>query len=341
MSSIASQSSRLTAIGRGQRASGGADRHQVVEADHACNYSRIPNLLLEDAATGKLGPSAIVLYLHYKRVAFELHGQPMAESLRETKRRTGLSNGTILTARAQLVEAGWASLHEESDGEPVIVMLLERWDDNCHGHTPSGGQILTAPGQKLTASGQKPAASGRFLTAAHLKIGPVKTEDYEDPLSGGGDFDRETTDTRVPGLEPQLPGMLTEVPRGSPTPSRSNDSAAEELLESFYRDGLGGDPDRDLASKQRERELESARSLVDLGVVPPQVATWAREKIAEGRITFVTLATLVQAWPAWRAARRSADACAARRTMAYQHEPWGEDRPPPIAASDLARGAAL
>jgi len=347
MSSSDSQPARVTVIGRSQRVGSGADRQRVVDPEHHCNYSQVPHLLLEDSAAGKLHPAAVVLYLHYKRLAFEQHGHPIDETLRETKDRTGLSNGTILAARGELERTGWLQVEKAGQraGQQVTITLSERWADNCEQHEHLGQKLTKAEelGQKPAKLGQKPAKFGRNLTKAHLKIGSFKTvEDYEDPLSGAGNLDRETTDTRGTGHEPQLPGMLTEVPRACAGLSLPDDSAAaEELLESFYRDGLGGDPGRDLASRQRQRELESARSLVESGATPVQVATWAREKIAEGRITFVTLATLVQAWPAWRAARRTVEAGAARRTMAYVHEPWGEDRPPPIAASDLARGAAL
>src|SRR5919199_769161 len=177
---------RVTLAGRGQGRGMDALRQQAVEPDHSCNYSRIPHLLLDHAATGKLLPSAIALYLHYRRVAFELHGQPLAESLRETKRRTGLSNGTILAARAQLVAAGWVVIQEQEGSEPAVVTLVERWDENCRGHThQQGGQKLTTPGQNLTAGGQKPAAGGRKLTTSHLKNGPFKTiKTIKDPQGG-------------------------------------------------------------------------------------------------------------------------------------------------------------
>jgi hypothetical protein len=141
---------------------------RVVDPDHHCNFSMVPHLLLEHAAEGKLLPSAIVLYLHYKRVSYEQHGQPAAEGLRETKRRTGLSNGTILAARAALTAEGWVYVQEQG-GEAAIVTLVERWTDNCR-----CGQILTTPGQKLTTSGQKPAAGGRKLTATHLSGARIK-----------------------------------------------------------------------------------------------------------------------------------------------------------------------
>jgi hypothetical protein len=321
----------------------GGDRRprQVVDPGHRCNYSQVPHLLLDDSAAGLLHPAAIVLLLHYMRATFEQHGRPVDETLRETKQRTGLSNGTILTAREELEKMGWLTVEKDGNrgGQSVTITLTERWENNCerHGHL---GQKLTKSeelGRFPAKVGQKPAKVGRKLTKSHLNGELLNTlEDIEDPL---GVVDVDGAD-RVSALEPQLPGMLTEVPpQGESGRAKSRSFTAEELLEGFYRDGLGGDPARDLAAKQRDRELDSARDLLVLGATPAQVAAWARETIAGGRITFITLATLVKAWPGWRAARRRPEPMALARG-GYLHDPFQGGRPP-IAEADLVRGSVL
>jgi hypothetical protein len=79
----------------------------------------------------------IVLYLHYKRVAFEQHGAPIGETLRETKTRTGLSSGTILTARDGLESAGWLQVDKHGTRASHCVF------DLIHtGLTYTGGALV-------------------------------------------------------------------------------------------------------------------------------------------------------------------------------------------------------
>lgn len=308
----------------------GAERQQVVDPDHRCNYSQVPHLLLEHIADGRLKPSSVVLLLHYMRLAWEQHGRPITETLRDTKRRTGLSNGTILVSRSELADADWIQIQVEGQrrDQLVTVTLKQRWDENCSGHV--NGQNLTNSaliGRNPARHGQKPARHGRNLTNAHLGDARIKTlKDIEDPQGRAVD-----DDGRGVPIELQLPGMLTEVPARRSGKAQGS-ATAEDLLDGLYRDGLNSKPVRDA------RELESAQGLVDDGATPADAAAWAREAVAEGRIKLITAATFLLAWPGWRARRRSATS--AVRRSGYEHDPWKGTRPP-IAEADLARGAAL
>jgi hypothetical protein len=318
-----------------RRQRGGDERQQVVDPGHRCNYSQVPHLVLDDAATGALHPASVLLLLHYMRAAFERHGQPINETLRETGKRTGLSNGTLLKARAELVKGKYVTVEKQGSfsGQDVTITLAERWEDNCerHGHL---GQKMTKTenlGQKPAKFGQKPAKVGRKLTKSHLNGELLKTlEDIEDSPTVAGVVD---DDTRVASFERQLPGMLTEVPPTRRAAETSETYTADELLEGLYRDGLHSKPVRDA------RELVCARDLAADGATPADAAAWARDAVAEGRLQIVSAATFLKAWPGWRARRRRQGALANRST-GYEHDPW-HDRRPPIAEADLARGAAL
>lgn len=312
----------------------GDQRQHVIDPGHRCNYSQVPHLLLDDTAAGVLHPAAVVLLLHYMRAAFEQHGA-IDETLRETGKRTGLSNGTLLKARDELANAGWLTVEKQGNrsGQDVTITLAERWEDNCKCHGQHLGQKMTKSedlGRKPAKFGQKPAKFGRNLTKPHLSELPFNTEDIKDPFGDGG------VDSRVTGLERQLPGMLTEVP-----PSRSFGATsgpiecsytAEELLDGLYRDGLQSKPARDA------RELDSARDLAADGATPADAAAWAREAVADGQIKIVTATTFLKAWPGWRARRHRHTVVVDR--SGYEHDPWQGQRPP-IAAADLARGAVL
>jgi hypothetical protein len=291
------------------------ERQRVVEADHRCNFSQVPHLLLDDVASGRLKPAAIVLYLHYKRVAFEQHGQPIDETLRETNVRTGLSNGTILTARDELESAGWLQVdkHGTGRGQLVTVTVLERWPENCerHGHF---GQKLTkraeAFGQNLTSFGQKPAKAGQILTKPHLSAEMLNTGEYlKDPSRGRARED----------------GVFEKPETGATAPRPPE----QEILTGLYVDGLGHQGVPRIAS-----ELDSARDLVADGATPTDAAAWAREALDSG-IQLVTAATMLKAWPAWQARRRPKTT---PTRSPYEHDPW-HGRTPPIAPEDLARAA--
>lgn len=286
-----------------------AEHQQVVNPDHHCNFSQIPHLLLDDAADGKLGGSAITLYLHYQRVSFELHGQPPAESLRETKRRTGLSNGTILTARSQLAKAGWVEIQERTEGEPVIVLLINRWDENCRGHAAQGGQNLTTPGRK-------PAAGGRKLTTANLEEPRIKTlEDIEDsltPLSPkggrGGDGEQDGAVVRKvdDSFQPALPRTAAVA-----LPASSWHDPAEHLVAAFCR-GLDSDL-TSLTSGQRRSDLKLAQELHAAGATPAEAEAYARESNADSRrIAPVTLRSFARERQAWLQRRGRSEASGPR-----------------------------
>jgi hypothetical protein len=271
----------------------GSDRQQVVDPDHACNYSRVPHLLLDHAAEGKLGGSAITLYLHYKRLAYELHGRPMAESLRETKRRTGLSNGTILAARGQLRDAGWLRVNEQREGEPAVITLIERWEENCHGHTAAGGQNLTTPGRNPAASGQKPAAGGRILTTSNLRNDPIKTEDLKDPVTGD---ERECA--RVVGQQRPLASMATVTVDAC----SSRICAGAEIFEGLYR-GLGVDAST-LTPTQTRLERRIADAMAEHGVTGEEAEAYARETNVPGRRAAVNMQSFERDCASWLSRRR-------------------------------------
>jgi hypothetical protein len=321
-----------------------AQSQRVVDSDHRCNFTQIPHLLLDDVASGRLKPAAIVLYLHYKRVAFEQHGEPIDETLRETKARTGLSNGTILTARDELESAAWLQVdkHGTSRGQLVTITVLERWPENCeqHGHI---GQKLTKPGgaigQKLTAFGQKPANVGRKLTKSHLSAEMLNTGEYiEDltpqPPKGGEKGEVEESNDgglAAPSHQPTLGRMVTAVPGtvGDRPPVGEPTSVEHEILVGLYLKGLGHQ-----RVPRTSSEIESARVLIADGATPSDAAAWAREALDSG-IQLVTAATMLKAWPTWQARRRQKT----RPTRSpYEHDPW-RGRTPPIAPEDLARAA--
>jgi hypothetical protein len=309
-------------------------RQQLLDPDHRCNYSQIPHLLLDDVAAGRLHPASVVLYLHYRRATFEQHGRPVDETLRETKHRTGLSNGTILTARGELETVGWLAIEKDGNrsGQSVTITLTERWEDNCE-HQGHLGQKLTKSeelGQKPAKFGQKPAKFGRKLTKSHLSDDPFKTvEDREDPL-GGGMIDGSAARTAP------LPTMaLIEV--SAPRQSSALAPNAEELLAGFYR-GLGVELS-ELTANVRRRDVAIARDLIAVGATPEEAEACAREaRLITGRLAPLDLRWFERERPGWLTRRRHPQAAASR--SAYEWDPW-EGRKPPISEADLARGAAL
>jgi hypothetical protein len=270
----------------------------VVDADHRCNFSQIPHLLLDDVASGRLKPAAIVLYLHYKRVAFEQHGEPIDETLRETKVRTGLSNGTILSARDELESAAWLQVdkHGTSRGQMVTITVLERWPENCqrHGHI---GQKLTKPGgaigQKLTRFGQKPADVGRKLTKPHLSAELLNTGEYiEDPLRGENAPDPAPAPQRLQAAMALMPVK----------PADTQVSPGEEVFAGLYR-GLGVDPST-LTAAQHQLERRIADAMAGRGTTGEEAEAYARETNLPGRYAPVNMQSFERGYASWLAKRR-------------------------------------
>jgi len=137
-------------------------------------------MLLDDVASGRLKPTAVVLLMHYKRVAWTLHGGPVIESLRDTQKATGLSQGTILAARKALATTGWAMV---DDGPRVATVgLAERWVENCPGHAAANAQNLSKPAadaQNLSVDAQKPGKFAQNLSefARNLSNSELEIED--------------------------------------------------------------------------------------------------------------------------------------------------------------------
>ena len=274
-----------------------SESQRVVESDHRCNFSQIPHLLLDDVASGRLKPAAIVLYLHYKRVAFEQHGGPIDETLRETKTRTGLSNGTILSARDELESAGWLQVdkHGTSSAQVVTIAVLERWAENCerHGHL---GQKLTKSGelgQKLTKVGQKPANVGRKLTKSHLTAELLNTGEYSEyPL--GDDNERHLT-----GHQRTLATMA--VMPVKPVDTRA--PAGEEVLGGLYR-GLGIDPSSSLTPTQYRAQRRIADVMAEQGTTGEEAEAYARETNVPGRRAAVNMQSFERDYASWLSRRR-------------------------------------
>jgi hypothetical protein len=283
-----------------QERRGETERQQVVDPDHHCNWSPIPHLLLEHVAAGALKPTSLVLYAHYKRIAWEQHGRPIAETLRETKHRTNLSNGTILAARRELAKTGWITVQIEGQrrDQLVTVSLIERWTENCPGHT--NGQNLTkdgAIGQIPAIHGQKPAIRGRNLTKAHHGEHPLKTlEDIEDPLGGDNDGPRGG------GHQNPLPAMaLIEVTACSAEPAAAPCSG-EDVLAGLYR-GLGVKPST-LTERVYRRELQSAQDLAAKGATAAEAEAYARETNVPGRRAAVDMNSFEHERASWLSRRQ-------------------------------------
>jgi hypothetical protein len=272
----------------------------------------VPFLLLEEVRAERLQPSALILWLHYKRQAWKSHAGSTApaEPLRLTELQSGLSRGTILAARKALAETGWIELYVEGQrrDQEVTIRLLERWDENCQGHEQTNVQNLDKAadfGRNPDMYVQNPDIHVQKLDKAHLKNGPFKTiKTIKDPQGGN-------VGTRAPGTERPLPNMLTEVP---PRPGASNRATAtpseENLLEAFYR-GLTGNV-AELTPTIRRRELAIARELVAVGATPAEAEAYAREASAQhGRIAAVSMRSFEQERQSWLGRRRRVTAAAA------------------------------
>jgi hypothetical protein len=268
------------------RSAGSAAAQHVIDADHRCNYIQVPFLALDAAATGALRPASVLLYLHYRRVAWEQHGQPVTETLRETQRRTGLSNGTILTARGALEAAGWLTVVKDGQrgGQEVTITILERWEENCRGHGQIGQKLtnLGEIGQKPANLAQKSTNLGRNLSKSEFNNGPYKTlKDLKDPL----------------GASP-IPGWNNE----STSPSGSR-YTAEELLAGLAL-GLGRDAMADYTEKERRRQLAIAFELAEIGASPKELEDYAREVNVPGRMAAVDMRSFEHDRPSWLARRQ-------------------------------------
>jgi hypothetical protein len=269
---------------RTSRSAGSAAQH-VVDADHRCNYIQVPYLALDAAAAGVLRPASVLLYLHYRRVAWEQHGQLVIETLRETQRRTGLSHGTILNARGELETAGWLTVVKDGHrgGQEVTVTILDRWEENCRGHgqlaqkLSNGGEV----GQKPANLAQKSTNLGRNLSKSEFSDGPYKTF-----------VDREDSQ----GASPE-PGWESV----GATP-RASGYTPEELLAGLAR-GLGRDPIADYTDTERRRQLAIARDLAAIGATPAELEDYAREVNVPGRIAAVDMKSFEHERPSWLARR--------------------------------------
>jgi hypothetical protein len=274
----------------------------VVDADHRCNFSQVPHLLLDDVASGQLHPAAVVLYLHYKRVAWEQHGQSIDETLRETNRRTGLGNATILRAREELQEFGWLAVETQGERrwQRATITLTERWEDNCKRQSLYGQKRTIehdAYGRKPASYGRKPANGGRKPAIDHLKNARIKTEDFKDPMGAMMNDEPEARDVPFPTM------ALLDVS----TAGQNNTGAvsAEDLLAGFYR-GLGVDVSQLTANVYR-REVAIARDLAAVGATRAEAEAYALETNAPGRRATVDMSAFEKGRASWLARRRKAE----------------------------------
>jgi hypothetical protein len=303
---------------------------------HRCDFVQLPFLLLEDVAAGRVQPTAVVLYLHYKRVAWQNHGNPVIETLRETKQQTGLSNGTILLARDSLATTGWIQLEIQggTHHEVVRVEVLDRWVENCPGHDSHGGQILTTGslgGRKPATGGQNPATGGRKPATTELENAlktPVEIKDS----SNNSDCVPVVDDEAAVGQEGVVP-LLAHVE----SPIHGEGGSPEALVTAVYR-GQGADPS-DLTPAIWRRELAIARDLVEKGATPDEAEEFARWACTDPtRLASIDMRAFERERVPWAAKRRRPSRDPQR--SGYEWEPFQGTRLP-IAEADLARGAVL
>jgi hypothetical protein len=247
-------------------ASGRAEGHAGRDPEHRCNFSQIPHLLLDEIAQGQLKPTALVLYTHYLRVAWQLEGQAIVEPLRDTEKLTGLSQGTILAARRALADAGWIATEESQ--RVATVSLTDRWAENCPGHLARNAQNLSkgarAHARILSKVAQNPGENAQNLSKVKLEL-RVKTEDLEDKQQ----HTRE--EPQHPGVQPSLPRLQAQVLPVHPA----------DLVSAVYR-GAGLDV-RTLTESMYARELAIASALIRVGAEPPEGEAWAHQAAADPR----------------------------------------------------------
>jgi hypothetical protein len=247
--------------------SANAEGHTGRDHEHRCNFSQIPHLLLDEIAQGRLKPTALVLYTHYVRVAWQREGQPIVESLRDTEKLTGLSQGTILAARRALADAGWIVIEESQ--RVTTVSLTDRWAENCSGHSGRNAQNLSKAArthaQNLSDFAQNPGANAQNLSKVELEV-RVKTEDLKDNRQ-----QHAREEPQHPGVQPRLPRLQAQV-----LPLRP-----EDLVSAVYR-GAGLDV-RTLTEPMYARELAIASALIRVGAEPLEGEAWARQAAANTR----------------------------------------------------------
>lgn len=302
------------------RASDRRLRQRVIDSEQRrCCFVQVPFLMLNDVVVGRLQPTAVILWLYYKRRAWEEHSAgPPIESLREIEDRSGLSRGTILAARKSLADTGWIELQVQGfhRSQVVTVMLLDRWQENTdeicsrHGPTAATVQNLDNPpgfGRNPDMYVQKPAMHVQNLDKAELDLGLKTPEELKDltpptPEGAWGDGDKQDGTTivlkAVDSFQPALPRTAAV---GLPEPACRD--PGEELLAAFYR-GLGTDIGG-LTQTVRRRELKTARALVAIRATPAEAEAYARETSAvPNRIAAVDLRSFERERSSWLARRR-------------------------------------
>jgi hypothetical protein len=242
-------------------------QQRIIDQDHRCNYSQIPHRLLDDVTAGRLKATSLVLYLHYKRISWALHGGPVTEALRETQKASGLSQGTILSSRKELAAAGWAIVDEAP--RVATVTLVERWAENCPGHdaqnlskqtteaTPDA-QKLSKDAQNLSDFAQNLSDFAQNLSKSELEPGPIESEDIEDvpEESGARAPGPESRPKKPASLATGAPGDVTVAPRDN----RVTDAFVAELV-AQYGPQLGGGARVRLAISKAQNAAGFAKTL--------------------------------------------------------------------------------
>lgn len=287
------------------RASDRRLRQRVIDSEQRrCCFVQVPFLMLNDVVVGRLQPTAVILWLYYKRRAWEEHSAgPPTESLRQIEERSGLSRGTILAARKSLADTGWIELQVEGShrDQVVTVVLLDRWQENTdeicsrHGPTAATVQNLDNPsgfGRNPDMHVQKPAMHVQNLDKAELDSGLKTPEEIKDPSGGIG-----VSDLAHQGILP----LLVKLDR----PLQQGDDLVEDLLIALC--GVLRLELAQLPADKRRQEEEGARKALTLGATPSDVEEWAHAALADPHRPVgnpVSLHAFVREWPTWRARRR-------------------------------------